>query len=226
MRTLVVDDEAQIAHFLRRGLEQEGFCVTVAFDGASALVAARASAFDVILLDWMLPDRDGLSLCRTLREEGNRTPIVMLTARDAVRDKVSGLDGGADDYLTKPFEFDELLARMRSVLRRADAGGPAQLVVADLILDPATRRVTRAGREVDLTPREFALLEFLMRGPGRVHDRRELLRHVWGYDHDPQTNIVDVYVGYLRRKIDAGATRPLLQTIAGVGYRLDPGANG
>jgi two-component system response regulator MprA len=220
MRVLVVEDEPSLARFLLAGLEQEGYSVAAAPTAAAALARVGAGPFDLILLDWMLPDQDGLSLCRALRSEGDRTAIVMLTARDAVTDRVMGLDSGADDYVTKPFEFEELLARIRSVLRRTGAGRSPQLVVGDLLLDPAAHTVRRGGREIHLTAREFGLLECLMRHAGQTLTRRDLLRHVWGYDHDPQTNIVDVYVGYLRRKIERDAGPTLLHAVAGVGYRL------
>ncbi len=221
MRILVVEDEQRIARFLKEGLEQEGHVVQTALNGAAALTRARSGSYDLILLDWLLPDVDGLSVCQTLRAEGNRTPIIMLTAKDAVFDKVRGLDSGADDYLTKPFEFDELFARMRSVLRRAEVGAPPQLVVADLVLDSAAHTVTRAGKPIALTPKEFTLLEYLMRHAGQVCSREDILRHVWGYEHDPMTNIVDVYIGYVRRKIDRGFDRPLLHTAVGIGYKLE-----
>jgi DNA-binding response OmpR family regulator len=221
MRVLVVEDEKQIARYLKEGLEQEGHVVHTASDGATALARARSGSYDLLILDWLLPDVDGLSVCQTLRAEGNRTPIIMLTAKDAVSDRVRGLDSGADDYLTKPFEFDELFARMRAVLRRAEVGAPPQLVVADLSLDPAAHTVTRAGKAIPLTPKEFALLEYLMRHAGQVCTREEILQHVWGYEHDPLTNIVDVYIGYVRRKIDRGFDPPLLRTVVGVGYKLE-----
>jgi DNA-binding response OmpR family regulator len=217
---LIVEDEPRIAHFLQQGLEQEGYAVRAERSGAAAMPLARSGQFDLIVLDWMLPDLDGLTLCRALRAAGVRTPVLMLTARDAVADRVQGLDGGADDYLTKPFEFEELLARLRSLLRRADAIRPPQLSVEDLVLDPAARAVVRGSRPVELTPREFALLEYLMRHAGRVLTRWEILQHVWGYEHDPHTNVVDVYVGYLRRKVDQNGDPPLLRTVPGVGYQL------
>jgi DNA-binding response OmpR family regulator len=220
MRILVVEDESRIAHYLSTGLEQEGHVVHVESNGVTALQQARSVDFDLILLDWMLPDMDGLALCRQLRSEGGKTPIVMLTARDATSDKIAGLDSGADDYLTKPFEFDELLARMRAVLRRDEAGSPPKLQVADLELDPGTHYVSRAGQQIVLTAKEFALLEYLMRRAGQVLTREELLSHVWGIDHNPGTNVVDVYVGYLRRKIDRGFAEPLLITLVNVGYKL------
>jgi DNA-binding response OmpR family regulator len=221
MRVLIVEDEPRIARFLKEGLAQEGHAASTVSNGVAALGSARSHVFDLILLDWLLPDLDGLTVCRTLRAEGNTIPIIMLTAKDAVADRVSGLDGGADDYLTKPFEFEELFARIRSVTRRAAAGAAPELRVDDLLLDPAAHQVTRAGTPIALTRREFALLEYLMRRAGQVCTRAELLSHVWGYDHDPQTNVVDVYVGYLRRKVDRGFARTLLHAVPGLGYKLE-----
>lgn len=220
MRILIAEDEERIARFLGEGLLQEGHAVRTVADGVAALAQVRGGSSDLLLLDWLLPGLDGLAVCRQLRAEGNRTPVIMLTARDAVGDRVAGLDGGADDYLTKPFEFEELLARIRSVMRRSAPGTPPRLQVADLVLDPAARTAARGGVRLRLTVREYALLEHLMRHAGQVLTRQHLLQHVWGYDHDPQTNIVDVYVGYLRRKIDRDFEPPLLATLPGVGYRL------
>lgn len=220
MHILIAEDDPLIARFLAEGLEGEGHRAHVLADGEAALAEARRDRWDLILLDWLLPGRDGPSICRALRAEGQRTPVIMLTARDAVLDRVEGLDSGADDYLTKPFAFDELFARMRSVTRRGGAGGTPVLAAGDLRLDPAGHRVTRGGAEVRLTPKEFALLEYLMRRAPRVCPRPELLRGVWGYAHDPGTNIVDVYVGYLRRKVDRSFSVPLIHTIPGVGYRV------
>ncbi len=221
MRVLVVEDEHRIARYLKKGLEQQGHVATVAHDGTTALARARAGAFNVILLDWMLPDVDGLSVCQTLRAEGNHTAIIMLTAKDDVTDRVLGLDSGADDYVTKPFALQEVLARIRAVTRRAEAGAAPQLVVADLVLDPTSHAVTRAGAPITLSAKEFALLEFLMRRAGQVVTRQDILQHVWGYDHDPKTNIVEVYIRYLRRKIDQAYDRPLIHTLINVGYKLE-----
>jgi DNA-binding response OmpR family regulator len=221
MRVLIVEDEHRIARYLKKGLEQQGHVATVAQDGATALARARAGAFDVILLDWMLPDVDGLSVCQTLRAEGNHTAIIMLTAKDDVTDRVLGLDSGADDYVTKPFALQEVFARIRAVTRRAEAGAAPQLVVADLVLDPTSHVVTRAGAPITLSAKEFTLLEFLMRRAGQVVTRQDILQHVWGYDHDPKTNVVDVYIRYLRRKIDQAYDRPLIHTLINVGYKLE-----
>ena len=221
MRVLVVEDERKVASFLRQGLEEEGHTVEVAADGLTALdLIVGAPAYDLIVLDVMLPRLDGFSVLRTLRADRVATPVLVLTARDTVPDKVTGLDLGADDYLTKPFAFDEFLARVRALLRRGQAPAPPVLRVADLTLDPATREVRRAGKTVILTTREYALLEYFMRNAGRVLTRPMLVQHVWGLDFDPESNIVDVYVGYLRRKIDGPQEKKLFHTIRGAGYVL------
>ena len=224
MRILVVEDERKVASFLRQGLQEEGHTVEVAADGAAALDALLAgSVYDLVVLDLMLPKRDGFEILRTLRQRRVETPVLVLTARDAVPDKVTGLDLGADDYLTKPFAFDEFLARARALLRRG--GGPRVpvLMLGDLRLDPATRLVTRGGRRITLTVREYALLEYLLRNVGRVLTRPMIAQHVWGIDFDTESNIIDVYVGYLRRKIDAHGERRLLHTVRGAGYMLSDG---
>jgi DNA-binding response OmpR family regulator len=220
MRVLVVEDEKKVASFIRRGLEAEHYEVDVAHDGAAGLRQALATSYDVVILDVMLPGRDGLDVVRELRSRRHAVPILLLTARAGVSDKVAGLDLGADDYLTKPFEFVELLARVRALLRRGAAAGPPTLTVGDLALDPATRTVTRAGQPIDLSPREYALLEFFMRNPRRVLSRTLIAQHVWGVDFDTFTNVIDVYVNYLRRKIDTNFEPKLLQTVRGVGYVL------
>jgi heavy metal response regulator len=220
MRILIVEDEKKVASFLRRGLEAEHHEVDVAHDGDAGLSRALEDDYDLLVLDVMLPRRSGLDVVRALRERGRRTPILMLTARAELSDKVSGLDVGADDYLTKPFEFEELLARVRALLRRGAPAGSPILRVADLTLDPATRRVERAGRPIELTPREFALLEYFLRHPGRVLSRALIAEHVWGIHFDTLTNVIDVYVNYLRRKIDADFEPKLLHTARGVGYVL------
>src|SRR5712691_3533820 len=203
MRILVVEDERKVAGFIRQGLEEEGHAVEVAGDGATALdLLFGAPPWDLVVLDVMLPKRDGLDVLKTLRGRGFTTPVLVLTARDAVSDKVTGLDLGADDYLTKPFAFDEFLARARALLRRG--GGPRvpELMLGDLRLDPATRVVTRGRCRITLTVREYALLEYFLRNVGRVLTRPMIAQHVWGIDFDTESNIIDVYVGYLRRKID------------------------
>ena len=220
MRLLVVEDERKVASFIRQGLQEEGYAVEVAGDGQSALDLILAGpAYDLVVLDVMLPGRDGLSVLKAMRDARIDTPVLLLTARDQVADKVAGLDRGADDYLTKPFAFDEFLARVRALLRRGGARAPV-LRLADLTLDPATREVTRGGRRISLTAREYALLECFLRSAGRVLTRPMLAERVWGLDFDPESNIVDVYVGYLRRKIDVEGEPRLLHTVRGAGYVL------
>jgi two-component system, OmpR family, response regulator len=229
VRILVVDDEVKLVRALRRGLEREGHAVDVAVTAAEALYRACETDYDVILLDVMLPRAgtadgapagtfSGVEVCRTLRDRGRWVPILMLTARDTVGDRVRGLDAGADDYLIKPFAFAELLARLRALVRRGAPERPVRLRVDDVELDPAARTVTREGRPVDLSPKEFALLEYLMRHPGEVVNRRRILENVWDYDYDGLSNVVDVYVGYLRRKLERPFGRPLIRTARGVGY--------
>ncbi|HEX9126888.1 MAG TPA: response regulator transcription factor [Methylomirabilota bacterium] len=221
MRILVVEDDRKVASFIRKGLEEEGHAVEVAGDGAAAVERAIDGApWDLVILDVMLPKGDGFGVLKTLRQEGLRMPVLMLTARDAVGDKVTGLDLGADDYLSKPFAFEEFLARVRALLRRG-GGGPAPVLrLADLSLDPATREVKRGARRVELTAREHTLLEYFLRNAGRVLTRPMLVQHVWGLDFDPESNVVDVYVGYLRRRIEGQGERRLLHTVRGVGYVL------
>jgi len=221
MRILVVEDDRKVASFIRKGLEEEGHAVEVASDGAAAIERATdGAAWDLVVLDVMLPKGDGFSVLKALREEGLRMPVLMLTARDAVGDKVTGLDLGADDYLSKPFAFEEFLARVRALLRRS-GGRPAPLLrLADLTLDPATREVRRGARRVELTAREHTLLEYFLRNAGRVLTRPMLAQHVWGLDFDPESNVVDVYVGYLRRRIEGPGEPRLLHTVRGVGYVL------
>jgi DNA-binding response OmpR family regulator len=221
MRILVVEDERKVASFLRQGLEEEGHAVEVAGDGAVALDLMQGDqAYDLVVLDVMLPKRDGFEVLRMLRAQKIRTPVLMLTARDGVADRVAGLDGGADDYLTKPFAFEEFLARVRALLRRGATQGAPALKLLDLNLDPARREVTRGRRRITLTAREYALLEYFLRNVGRVLTRPMIAQHVWGLDFDPESNIVDVYVGYLRRKIDGEGDRRLLHTLRGTGYKL------
>jgi len=221
MRVLVVEDDRKVASFIRQGLEEEGYTVEVAADGAAALDGVLGdSAFDLVILDVMLPKRDGFAVLRTMREHHVETPVLLLTARDTVPDRVTGLDLGGDDYLTKPFAFAEFLARVRALLRRGQGQRAPILRVADLALDPARREVTRGGRRIALTTREYALLEYFLRNAGRVLTRPMLAENVWGLDFDPETNIVDVYVGYLRRKIDREGEPRLLHTVRGAGYVL------
>jgi heavy metal response regulator len=219
MRILVVEDEKKVASFIRRGLEAEAHQVDVVHDGETGLARAVTGDYDLLILDVMLPERDGFSVLRELRARRRQLPVLLLTARAAVTDKVAGLDGGADDYLTKPFEVAELLARVRALLRRG-APSPAVLAVADLRLDPATRAVTRAGRPIELTAREYALLEYFLRNAGRVLSRALIAQHVWGVSFDTFTNVIDVYVNYLRRKVDAEFEPKLIHTVRGAGYVL------
>jgi heavy metal response regulator len=219
MRILVVEDERKVASFIQRGLEAEAHQVDVAHDGDTGLARSLDGQYDLLVLDVMLPGRDGLSVLRELRARRRQLPVLLLTARAGVTDKVAGLDGGADDYLTKPFEVAELLARVRALLRRGTPA-PAVLAVADLRLDPSTRAVTRADRPIDLTAREYALLEYFLRNPGRVLSRALIAQHVWGVSFDTFTNVIDVYVNYLRRKIDADFEPKLIHTVRGAGYVL------
>ena len=220
MRLLVVEDEKKVARFVKKGLEEEGYAVDLAPDGEEGLGMALDGVHDLIILDIHLPRMDGLGVLQELRKKKVATPVLLLTVRAAIEDKVLGLDAGADDYLTKPFAFQELLARVRALLRRrADAEAPV-LQVADLTLDPARRLVARAGEKIDLTSKEFALLAYFMRNPGRVLTRTMISEHVWDYDFDTMTNVIDVYVNYLRKKIDAGREPKLIHTVRGAGYVL------
>jgi two-component system, OmpR family, response regulator len=216
MRVLVVEDEPKMAALLRRGLVEEGHAADVARQGEEALWLAEAHQYDAIVLDVMLPGLSGFETCRRLRNGGVWTPVLMLTARDSVDDRVAGLDAGADDYLTKPFSLAELLARLRALARRGEVERPTELVVGDLRLDPASRRVWRGAAEVQLSPKEFALLETFMRRPGQVLSRLQLLEHAWDFAYENRSNVVDVYVRYLRQKLG----RELFETVRGAGYRL------
>ena len=219
MRVLVVEDEAKVASFIARGLGEAGYTVDVASQGPAALEEATVNDYDLILLDVMLPGIDGWEVLSRYREGGGNSPVMMLTARNAVEDKVRGLDSGADDYLTKPFALTELLARVRVLLRRKDRKAPI-LKLADLELNPASREVRRAEKKINLSAREYALLEYFMRHQDRILSRSLVLEHVWDYSFDPETNVVDVYVSYLRNKIDRGFDPPLIHTMRGVGYRF------
>ena len=223
MRILVVEDELKMANLLRRGLVEEGHAVDVARTGDDALWMAQAAELDAIVLDLMLPGIDGFEVCRQIRENGVWTPVLMLTARDAVEDRVAGLDAGADDCLPKPFSFAELLARLRALVRRGATERPAVIEVGDLRLDPATREVWRGETAIHLSAKEFALLETLMRRSGQVLTRVQLLEHAWDYAYENRSNVVDVYVRYLRGKIDRPFGRDSLETVRGVGYRLRDG---
>ncbi len=218
MHILVIEDEAKVASFIRRGLEAEGYSVDIVPDGEAGLTQAFEYEYDLVILDVMLPKRDGLNVLQDMRKHKLHVPVLMLTARDTVADKVTGLDRGADDYLTKPFAFEELLARIRVLLRRDSPLSPSTLSVADLELDLISRKVTRAGTRIELTAKEFALLEFFLRHPGRVLSRALIAQHVWGVDFDTFTNVIDVYVNYLRKKLDAGFPAKLIHTVRGVGY--------
>jgi two-component system OmpR family response regulator len=222
MRILLVEDEPKMAAAVARGLRHEGYAVDTAQDGEGALFNTRVNDYDAVILDVMLPGPDGFEVCRTMREEGRWSPVLMLTARDQVDDRIRGLDVGADDYLVKPYSFGELLARLRALLRRRPRERPAVLKSGDVELDPASHEVTRAGQPVNLTAREFALLRFLMENPTDVLTRTRLLEHVWDANWDGPQNVVDVYVGYLRRKLEQPfGGRPLIRTVRGVGYGLE-----
>jgi two-component system copper resistance phosphate regulon response regulator CusR len=220
MRILVIEDEKKVARFIKKGLEEEGYAVDLASDGEEGLARVLDPVHDLIILDIALPKIDGLQVLKKLRERKVPTPVLLLTVRAAIEDKVLGLDSGADDYLTKPFAFQELLARIRALLRRKAETGPPLLQVEDLVLDPSRRLVTRGGERIDLTSKEFALLEYLMRNAGRVLTRAMISEHVWNYDFDTETNVIDVYVNYLRRKIDSGREKKLIYTVRGSGYAL------
>jgi DNA-binding response OmpR family regulator len=223
MRVLVVEDDPGIANFVRQGLTEAGYAVDVAWDGQEALACALAVEYDMLVLDIMLPRLNGLEVLRELRDQGQQTPTIMLTARDAIEDRVDGLDAGADDYLVKPFAFPELMARIRALLRRPPLQTGTVLIVDDLELDTVTRLVKRGGCPIELSPREFSVLEYLMRHPNQVLTRTQIGEHVWNLDFYNESNVVDVYIGYLRRKIDKEHDTPLIQTVRGVGYRISSG---
>lgn len=219
----MVEDEAAIADFLERGLESEGYSVTVASEGPDGLIEARSGKFDLLILDLMLPGMSGIEILRSFRKVDGTTPVILLTARTAVEDRVEGLDAGATDYIPKPFAFEELAARVRAHLRRPDQGEATTLTVGDIELDLLKRTVTRGGREVNLSAREFDLLAYMMRHPGQVLSREQLLSGVWGYDYDPGTNVVGVYIQYLRRKLNVDDLPDPIETLRSVGYRLREG---
>lgn len=221
MRFLVVEDDPALADALRRGLSQEGHIVDVVHDGVTGLELAQSELADALVLDYMLPGMDGMTLVRRLREDGIHTPVLMLTARDALSDRLSGFDAGADDYLTKPFAFQELIARLRSLTRRGQTPiADERLTVGDLVMDTRAREVTRAGTVIDLTPREYALLEYLMRHPGQALSRTMILDRVWEYGFDSFANVVDSTILRLRKAVDDGYDQQLIQTVRGVGYRI------
>jgi two-component system OmpR family response regulator len=220
MRVLIVEDEVKMASLIRRGLREEGLSADVAAHGEDALWMAGATEYDAIVLDVLLPGIDGFETCKRLRRDGVWAPVLMVTARDGIEDRVAGLDGGADDYLTKPFSFAELSARLRALARRGAVQRPSVLTIGDLRLDPATRQVWREAAEIPLTAKEFALLETFMRHPGEVLSRYQLLEHAWDYDYENRSNVVDVYVGYLRDKVDRPFEKASIETVRGAGYRL------
>jgi heavy metal response regulator len=220
MRILVIEDEKKVASFIKRGLEAASYSVDVEYDGAAGLNRLLKSDYDLVILDVMLPGIDGLSLIKTIRQRRIDVPVLLLTARVTVEDRVMGRDLGTDDYLTKPFAFEELLARVRALLRRGAAAVPAVLAIADLRLDPATREVSRSDKRIDLTPKEYALLEFFLRRRDQVLSRAVIAQHVWGINYDTFTNIIDVYVNYLRKKIDDDFEPKLIHTVRGAGYVL------
>ncbi len=220
MRILVIEDNPRMASAIQRGLTEQGYVVDVAHTGFEGEERCQASQYDAIVLDLMLPDRDGVELCRSLRRGGLRTPLLMLTALSGTADKVSGLDAGADDYLAKPFEFEELIARVRALLRRGQASESRKLRYDDLELDLSRRSCERSGSKIRLTPKEFSLLEFLMRNPGRVLPRMTIVEKVWDMSYEPASNVIDVYVSQLRKKIDRDHVRPLIHTVVSAGYRF------
>ena len=220
MRILLVEDERRLASFIQRGLKEEHYAVDVAHDGEKGVEMAQLNPYDLMILDVMLPEKDGFTICRELRAAKIETPILILTAKSSVKDKVTGLNMGADDYLGKPFEFEELLARVQALLRRKRADKTTLLKISDLELDQVTHKVKRAGRDIDLTSKEYALLKYMMLHAGQVVTRTMISEHVWNESFDTFTNVIDVYVNYLRNKIDKGFEKPLIQTVRGTGYLL------
>ncbi len=218
MRILLIEDEKKVARFISKGLIEESYAVDVAYDGEEGLFLAEVNDYDLIILDIMLPRKDGFEVLKTLRNKGFITPVIMLTARDELESKIQGLDLGADDYMTKPFAFSELMARIRAIMRRKQEKADNRLQLGDLVIDAVTRTVTRGNKPVELTNKEYALLEYFIRNPGRVLSRTMIAEHVWDYQFDPMTNVIDVYVNYLRQKIDKGFEKKLIHTIRGVGY--------
>jgi len=218
MRILLVEDEKKVSSFIKKGLEEEGYAVDLAPDGESGLMMSLDGVHDLVILDINLPKKDGLRVLAEIRKKKVSTPVLLLTVRTAIEDKVIGLDTGADDYLTKPFAFQELLARVRALLRRQTEAEAPLLKIADLTLDPARRLVLRGEEKIELTTKEFALLDYFMRNPDRVLTRTMIAEHVWDYDFDPMTNVIDVYVNYLRKKIESGREPKLIHTVRGVGY--------
>lgn len=221
MRLLIVEDDKKVGAFLERGLREENYAVDVCRNGADALYLVQLNSYDVVILDIMLPGKDGFSVCREMRENDILVPIIMLTAKDTLEDKITGLTEGADDYLTKPFSFEELLARIRALLRRSQDYKTKVLRVADLEMDPLRRIVTRAGKKITLTGKEYALLEYLMRNQGRVLSQSMIIEHVWNMDYEGASNVVNVYINHLRQKVDKGAQIQLIKTIRGHGYQIN-----
>lgn len=220
MRILVIEDEKKVANFIKHGLEEEIYIVETSYDGSDGLEMAMSNHFDAILLDIMLPSKDGFEIAKALRESGKTTPILMLTARGSTEDKVAGLDFGADDYLAKPFSFEELAARLRAILRRSTPEKSTKIRCSDLILDTVSHLAYRFGKEIELTTKEYALLEYMMRNKNRILSRSTITQHVWKHSFDPESNIIDVYIKRLRNKIEDEDSRPLIQSIRGVGYRM------
>lgn len=221
MRILIVEDDKKVGRFLEKGLQEEQYAVDICREGADALYYAQTNTYDVIILDIMLPGKDGFTICREMRENSILTPVIMLTAKDTVEDKVSGLSEGADDYLTKPFSFEELLARIRALLRRSQDYKTKVLKAGDLELDPVRRLVTRSGKKIALTGKEYALLEYLLRNKGRIVTPVMILGHVWDMNYDGVSNVVNVYINHLRKKIDKDSKVKLIKTIRGHGYQID-----
>jgi heavy metal response regulator len=220
MTILVVEDEVKITRFIKKGLEMEHYTVEVAYDGETALELAEINNYDLVILDIMLPKMDGVEVCKKLREKKIETPIIMLTARNTVEDRIRGLDAGADDYLVKPFAFGELVARIRALLRREKTVSATKLQVGDLMLDPATHEVFRGTKEIQLSGKEYRLLDYMMRRPGHVCTRTMIGEHIWGYNFTDDSNVIDVYISYLRRKIDSGFPSKLIHTVRDVGYKI------
>ena len=220
MTILVVEDEVKITRFIKKGLEMEHYTVEAAYDGKEALDKAEINNYDLIILDIMLPKMDGLAVCKKLRENKVETPIIMLTARDTVEDRIKGLDAGADDYLIKPFAFGELIARIRALLRREKTVKSTKLQIGDLVLDPATHEVYRGNKEIQLSSKEYRLLDYMMRRPGHVCTRTMIGEHIWGYNFTDDSNVIDVYISYLRRKVDSGQKNKLIHTVRDVGYKI------
>ena len=220
MTILVVEDEIKIVRFIKKGLEMEHYTVEVAYDGEEALEKAEVNSYDLIILDIMLPKKSGIEVCKQLRDNKVETPIIMLTARDTVDDRIKGLDAGADDYLIKPFAFGELVARIRALLRREKTVKTTKLQVADLVLDPATHEVFRGDKEIQLSSKEYRLLDYMLRRPGHVCTRTMIGEHIWGYNFTDDSNVIDVYISYLRKKIDSGFRSKLIHTVRDVGYKI------